>query len=396
LIPSHRQRFNRSWSEPQYQRFLRLLAGRCGEATPYRHSETPVFLPAGLVDKMARYGREMVDQLLADPQYEQASRDAIPAPFRVPNEAAEPLFVQADFGLDAAGEPKLVEIQGFPSLYAYQPVMSECYREAYGLREGMAELAMLPGGLSLPAYHCLLGEAILGGHDPENVILLEIDPAHQKTRHDFVITEQLYGVRAVDIATLRKQANRLYYDRDGTLTPVHRIYNRTIVDELLRRQIPLAFDFRDDLDVEWAGHPNWFFRLSKFSLPYLKHPAVPRTQWVTQVEHPERWVLKPLFGFAGAGVIVGPTAEQIAAVAAGESAGAAASDRRYILQERVDFQPVIATPFGPTKIEVRIMYIGRQPVNTVIRMGRGAQMGVDHNKGLDWVGASAAFMDSSV
>ena len=390
MIPSHRQPFNRSWSEARYRRFLELLERRCGEPTPYRHSETPVFLPATLVDKMARYGREMVDQLLADPRYEQASRDAIPAQFRVPNEAAEPLFVQADFGLTAldsaaAGEPKLVEIQGFPSLYAYQPVMAECYREAYEID---ASLATLPGGLSLPEYHRLLGEAIVGGHDPENVILLEIDPAHQKTRHDFLITEQLFGVRAVDISTLRKQADRLYYNRGGTLTPVHRIYNRTIVDELLRRQIPLAFDFRDDLDVEWAGHPNWFFRLSKFSLPYLKHPAVPHTQWVTPVEHPERWVLKPLYSFAGAGVIVGPTAEQIAAVAEGESPG------DYILQERVDFQPVIATPFGPTKIEVRIMYIGRQAVNTVIRMGRGAQMGVDHNQGLDWVGASAAFIDS--
>ena len=379
MIPSHRQWFNRSYSEAQYRRFLELLEQRFGEPTPFRHSETPVFLPAALVDKMARYGREMVDQLLANPQYEQASREAIPAQFRVPNEAAEPLFIQADFGLDATGEPKLVEIQGFPSLYSYQPMMAECYREAYGID---ASLAMLPGGLSLPEYHRLLREAIVGSHDPENVILLEIDPAHQKTRHDFVMTERLFGVRAVDIATLRKQANRLYYDRDGTLTPVHRIYNRAIVDELLRKQIPLAFDFRDDLDVEWAGHPNWFFRLSKFSLPYLKHPAVPRTQWVTPVADPERWVLKPLYSFAGTGVIVGPTAEQIAS-ARGD----------YILQERVDFHPVIATPFGPTKIEVRLMYIGRQVVNTIIRMGRGAQMGVDFNKGFDWVGASAAFVE---
>jgi len=379
LIPSHRQWFNRNYLEAKHQRFLELLGLRFGEPTPFRHSETPVFLPAALVGKMARYGLEMLDQLLADRQYEQASREAIPAAFRVPNEAPEPLFVQADFGLDAAGEPKLVEIQGFPSLYAYQPVMAEYYQEAFQIDRA---LPFLPGGLSAGGYRRLLGEAILGGCDPANVILLEIDPAHQKTRHDFVMTERLFGVRSVDISTLRKQGHRLYYERDGTLTPVHRIYNRAIVDELLRRQIPLAFDFRDDLDVEWAGHPNWFFRLSKFSLPYLKHPAVPRTQWVGPVEHPEQWVLKPLYSFAGSGVVVGPTAAQIAA---------AGPD--YILQERVDFHPVIATPFGPTKIEVRIMYIGRQVANTVIRMGRGAQMGVDHNKGFDWVGASAAFID---
>jgi hypothetical protein len=392
LIPSHRQWFNRSYSDAKYSRFLQLLERRCAGPPRFRHSETPVFLPAILVDKMARYGREMVEQLLADPQYRHDSAEAVPPAWRVPNEAAEPLFVQADFGLDEEGEPKLVEIQGFPSLYAYQPVMAECYREAYAINPA---LAMLPGGLELREYHRLLGEAIVGSHDPKNVILMEIDPAHQKTSYDFLITEQLFGVRPVDISALRKQGNRLYYDRDGTLTPVHRIYNRTIVDELVRKQILLAFDFRDDLDVEWAGHPNWFFRLSKFSLPYLNHPAVPRTQFLNRlngVEHPERYVLKPLYSFAGAGVIVGPTAEQLAAVPP-------ELRPHYILQERVNFHPVIETPFGPTKIEVRIMYIwqsGLRVVNTLIRMGRGLQMGVDHNQEFDWVGASAAFIDRSL
>jgi hypothetical protein len=389
LIPSHRQWFNRNYSDTKYSRFLQLLERRCAEPPRFRHSETPVFLPAALVVKMARYGREMVDALLADPQYRHDSAEAVPAAWRVPNEAAEPLFVQADFGLNEQGEPKLVEIQGFPSLYAYQPAMAECYRQAYAINPA---LAMLPAGLDLREYHRLLRQAIVGSHDPENVILMEIDPAHQKTRPDFLITEQLFGVRAIDIAALRKQGNRLYYDRDGTLTPVHRIYNRTIVDELVRRQIPLAFDFRDHLDVEWAGHPNWFFRLSKFSLPYLKHPAVPRTQFLNRlnrVEHPERYVLKPLYSFAGAGIVIGPTAEQLAAVPP-------ELRQHYILQERVDFHPVIETPFGPTKIEARIMYIwqdGLRVVNTLIRTGRGLQMGVDYNQGFDWVGASAAFID---
>jgi hypothetical protein len=165
------------------------------------------------------------------------------------------------------------------------------------------------------------------------------------------------------------------------------------VDELVRRGVKTAFDFRDELDVEWAGHPNWFFRLSKFSLPYLDHPAVPRTQFLDRVEHvdnPERYVLKPLYSFAGTGVIVGPTADQIAAVPEKQRSG-------YILQERVDFRPVLETPFGANKIEVRIMYLWLdrlRPVNTIIRMGRGAQMGVDHNKGMEWVGGSAAFIDA--
>ena len=386
MIPSHRRWFNRNWTPAGYARFLELLQRRTGEPTPFRHSETPLFLPAAMVEKMARYGREMVEQLLADPVYERESRAAVPERYRVPNEAPAPLFVQADFGLDRNLEPKLVEIQGFPTLYCYQPVMAECYREAYGIDDG---LEMLPGGLETDAYHALLKGAIVGEHDPSQVVLLEIDPWRQKTRHDFVMTERVLGVRTVDITALRTEGRRVWYERDGQRVPVRRIYNRAIVDELERRQIELPFDFRDDLDVEWAGHPNWFFRLSKFSLPYLEHPAVPETQFldrVGKVEHPERYVLKPLYSFAGAGVVVGPTAEQIAAVPAERRA-------QYILQERVDFRPVVETPYGPTKVEVRIMYLWPRVVNTIIRMGRGSQMGVDHNKGYEWVGASAAFID---
>ncbi len=391
MIPSHRQWFNRAWTPAKYARFQELLEHRTGEPTQFRHSETPVFLPAGLIGTMARYGREMVEQLLANPQYQQASRDAIPESYRVPGEAPWPLFLQADFGLDADLQPKLVEIQGFPTLYAYQPVMSQCYREAYEIGN---RLKTLPEGLDTRAYYALLREAIVGRQDPENVVLLEIDPGHQKTRADFRITEELFGVRTVDIAAVHKRGNRLYYDRGGIEVPIHRIYNRAIVDELERKGVQLAFDFRDDLQVEWAGHPNWFFRLSKFSLPWLRHPAVPWTEFLDRapkVDHPERYVLKPLYSFAGSGVVVGPSAEQLDAVP---------PERRsqYILQERIDFQPLVETPFGPTKLEVRIMYIwldSPRAVNTIIRMGRGAQMGVDHNKGFEWVGASAAFIDES-
>lgn len=389
MIRSRRQWFNQNYSPEKYRRFLDILECRCGEPVQFRHSETPAFLPSDLVAKMARYGREMVEQLLANDDYQRASRAAIPEEFRAPNEDAVPLFVQADFGLDAELEPKLVEIQGFPTLYAYQPVMAAAYREAYDIDKS---LASLPDGLTSGEYDALMREAMVDGHDPENVVLLEIDPWHQKTRHDFLLTERAWGVRAVDIAQVKKHGRELFYERDGRDIPIYRIYNRAIVDELVRRRVRAGFDFRDDLDVEWAGHPNWFFRLSKFSLPYLNHPAVPRTQFldrIDNVDHPERYVLKPLYSFAGTGVIVGPTKEDIAAIPPEKRSG-------YILQERVDFRPVIETPFGANKIEVRIMFLWLdrlRPVNTIIRMGRGAQMGVDHNKGMEWVGGSAAFME---
>jgi hypothetical protein len=385
LIPSLRQTFNRQWSPAKYERFLSLVTERSGVPPQFRHSETPCFLPTDLIARMACYGREMVAQLLADDAYQRDSRAAIPERYRVPNESPVPLYVQADFGLDANLDPQLVEIQGFPSLYAYQPVMASAYRDAYALDPS---LDALPGGLTLERYHALLRDAIVAGHDPAEVILLEIDPEHQKTRCDFRITEKLFGVRAVDVRAIRKQGKRLFLGD----TPIRRIYNRAIVDELERRGIEMPFDWRDDLDIEWSGHPNWFFRLSKFSLPYLRHPAAPRAQFLDcagEIGDPSRYVLKPLWSFAGLGVVVGPSHEDIARVPA---------ERRhdYLLQERVDFVPVIETPAGMAKIEVRIMYLHVNDellaINTIVRMGRGSQMGVDHNKGMDWVGGSAGFL----
>lgn len=378
MIASRRRQFNRDWTPERYQRFLEIIQEITGEPMQFRHSETPSFLPSSLISEMAAYGVEMLDSLLASDTYMQASLDAIPAQYRVPNESSEPLFMQADFGLDENLEPKLVEIQGFPSLYAYQPSLAAAYRDAYQIDPA---LHALPGGISDDEYWTLLRKAIVGDHDPENVILMEIDPAKQKTRCDFLITEQKLGVKAVDIRALRKRGNKLYHGD----VPVERIYNRTIIDELERRNIDIPFRWTDELDVEWAGHPNWFFKLSKFSLPWLDHKAVPRTLFVddAEIDDPSRWVLKPLWSFAGTGVVVGPTREQIESV----------RGQGYILQQRVEFRPVIETPHGPTRAEIRIMYIGRRAVNTIVRMGRGQQMGVDHNKGLEWVGASAGFIE---
>ena len=286
-----------------------------------------------------------------------------------------------DFGIDENLEPKLVEIQGFPSLYAYQPVVCDIYREVYNLDPGL-------DAFFCSGYPSLLRRAVLGNCDPENVILMEIDPLQQKTLPDFLLTEKLCGIKTVSITDVVKRGNRLYYGN----TPIHRIYNRAIVDELQRKGIRPNFDFRDDLDVEWAGHPNWYFRISKFSLPYLQHRCVPQTWFLNQApavpDDLENYVLKPLYSFAGLGVIIGPSREQLDSVQA----------EQYILQERVNFAPVISTPCGPTKAEVRVMYLwldDLQAVSTIIRMGRGKMMGVDHNRDMEWVGASAGFFPAA-
>ncbi|HLX86465.1 MAG TPA: hypothetical protein VKR59_21380 [Terriglobales bacterium] len=393
MIPSYRRDFNARFTQEKYELLRRELATRCGMEVPFAVCETPCFFPNALVERMGEDGKALIRQLVDNPEYLKRSEASIPAEFRVPNESPHPMFVQVDFGLvrDQAGElqPKLVELQAFPSLYAYQPVLSQAYVDVFGLDP---QLRYFLGGLDSTAYKRLLQDAIVAGHDPANVILMEVHPEEQKTRPDFLLTEQMLGIRTVCITKIRKEGRKLYYDEPGKRVPIDRIYNRTIIDELERKGIKLPFDLRDDLDVEWAGHPNWYFRISKYSIPYLKHPSVPRTWFLDQLaELPadlENFVLKPLYSFAGLGVVIAPSRADIDAIPAAKHA-------EYILQERLNFTPIVETPHGATKVELRIMYVWLNeliPVLTIVRMGRGLMMGVDHNKNMKWVGSSAALV----
>ncbi len=392
MLAELRSRFNEQWSEATYQLFLRDLRQRAGIDIGFRLLETPVFLPPALLDKMVRYGLELYDQIGGNLEYRAASDAAIPRNFYVPGEPEHPFFIQADFGFveeQGALEPKLVEIQGFPSIYALQAEMADQYRESFALEQRLGvKLDYWLGGLTKQTFRELMARAILQTHRPEEVVLLEIDPMAQKTAADFLATQRLLGIQIADVTQLEKRGRQLFFRG----VHVRRIYNRVIVDELMRKNIRPAFDFTEQLDVEWAGHPNWFFRLSKFSLPWFKHPCVPPTWFLHDLRELPRdlhgYVLKPLYSFAGTGVVIGPTRDEIEAIPA-------RSRHDYILQKRLEFVPTVNTPAGPTKVEVRIMYIrdGARytPVNTVVRTGRGKMMGVDFNKNLDWVGASAGF-----
>jgi hypothetical protein len=395
MIPSYRKRFNADFTPDRYQDFLQGLGRTCGKHVAFRNSETPCFLPKSLVDRLVADSREIIEQLIGNPQYRRRSQAAIPAEFRVPGETEHPLFVQVDFGLvrNASGEiePKLVEIQGFPSLYAYQVAIAQEYRRAYKLD---ANLRFLPPGLDLEAYYALLRRAILADHDPENVVLIEINPFEQKTLPDFLLTTQHIGIRIVDVFDVIQKDKQLFYERGAKHIAIHRIYNRVIFDELARKGRPLPFDLTGEIDVEWADHPSWFFRISKFSIPFLHHRSVPETHFLSEADplpdHPERYVLKPLFSFAGRGVVIGPTREDLATIPLEERG-------QYVLQERLDFEPVIETPCGPTKVEVRVMFIWvdkLQPGAILLRMGRGAMMNVSYNRNTEWVGSSAAFFPS--
>ena len=417
MIEALRSQFNGRFTAEAYASLVRGLEESCGTQLGFRVAETPVFLSRKMLDGMAAEGATLLASVLDDKATLDAARAAIPAGYCVAGETAHPHFLTADFALvRAAGgvlEPRLVEIQAFPSVFGFQSELCNAYRGAYRLP---AELECYSGGMSEVAYWELLRQTIVGGHDPENVVLTEVDPMHQKTLPDFWVTARQLGIAIVDITTVEPEGDKLFYrDSAGRRVPIHRIYNRAIVDELMAKQVSLQFDLERAWDVEWAWHPNWYFLVSKFSIPALarRHrvvpPAVflddflagPGRAWLEEagVALPKpasaetvytELLLKPLFSFAGKGIEFEPTQTRLEAIPAAERRG-------YLLQQRMRFEPTIATPFGPTQAEIRILYAwpdggALTPAMSLVRLGRGKMMGVDHNRNQEWVGASAAFV----
>jgi hypothetical protein len=399
MLQPYRDQFNAQFTPAKYSDLIARLNHHTRATIEFRVAETPCFFSRGLIDELAETGATLTRQLLDNSAYLQASNQTIPEPFRVPNENPIPNFMTVDFGLvrnpDGALSPKLVELQAFPSIFGYQDILAHQYIETYNLDPN---LNCYLGDLNQQTYWQLLREVIVADHDPENVVLLEIDPSHQKTLPDFHVYEDQLHIAAVDIAKLRKHGNRLFYQREGREIPIHRIYNRAIVDELQPKNLQLPFDYRDQLNVEWAGHPNWYFRISKFSLPYLNHPSVPKAvfldDWFAHRNleglpaQRENLLLKPLYSFAGKGIQFAPTDASLKAIPP-------AGRHLYLLQERVAFESTIQTPDGLTQAEIRIMYLwpdggALQPAIALVRLGRGLMMGVDHNRDRQWVGSSAA------
>ncbi|UWZ86904.1 hypothetical protein [Occallatibacter riparius] len=419
MIAELREAFNREYSAKKYEALLDMLEERCGCRVEFRVAETPIFLERALLERMAKLGADMTCELIADPVYMEAAQRAIPAEYRVAGQCRHPHFLTADFALvrEAGGEltPRLVEIQAFPSVYAYQAVLNRSYLQAYGLDD--KRFGWYLSGLDRDGFWELLSRTVLGGQDPMYVALTEIDPEHQKTRPDFEITAKRLGIAVVDIRRLEAEGNKLHYrNAQGKLIPIHRIYNRAIADELIARNVKLPFDLTKKWDVEWAGHPNWYFLISKFSLPWLTRkggwdrvvpPAVFLDEFLNGdgrqrleaagVKLPaagpdalySELLLKPLFSFAGKGIEFEPTQARLEAIPADERKG-------YLLQQRMRFEPTIETPFGMTQAEIRILYLWPdrgtlRAALPLVRLGRGKMMGVDHNKNQEWVGGSAAF-----
>lgn len=399
MIPHVREEYNKRFRQEDYEAFLEAIAHTFGEAPTFKVAETPVFIPRELGRQLAA-ACDDISGFLLRPDFKELTHRAIPLPdLLVPNEDEHPLFLQLDFAITQNGDgsltPHMIELQGFPSLFFYQHLLAINYRRFFYVPSSLDHLF---GDLNVVSYVKLLREVIVGEHHPRNVILLEIEPGKQNTRIDFWGAQEVLGIKILCLSDLKREGRDLYYlDEQGRKVAVHRIFNRVIFDELRQRpDLQRSFNLIEEVDVEWAGHPNWFMRISKYTMPFLKHAHVPDTFFLHELDrYPddlENYVLKPLFSFSGKGVKINITPRDLDAVKDPDN---------YILQRKITYSPVVESPWDlpKSKCEIRMMMIWKpgwqrpQLAINLVRLTRGEMVGVRYNSDDRWVGASIGFFE---
>lgn len=396
MVPKLREAYNKGFTQEKFDAFSNDL-NQQHVPVEFRLAETPVFIPKSFYEQMINACEHIVD-VIQQPDFREKTERSIPENYKVLNENAQPHFIAFDFGIckNEAGElePQLIEMQGFATLFAYEIMLDDVFQKHY---EKPAGYDSYLGGLDREHYLSLLKRIILKDEHPENVVLLEIFPKQQKTAIDFYCSEDYLGIQMVCITELIKKGNQLFYLKDGKETLIKRIYNRIIFDELqqqsdeVKEKAKILFE---DIDVNWVTHPNWFYRISKFTLPLIQHPNIPDTQFLNDLkkipEDLENYVLKPLFSFAGQGVIIDVSPDDIKNVKDPEN---------WILQKKVEYASVIETPDEPAKAEIRIFYFWEEgaprpvPGNNLARLSKGKMIGVRFNKDKLWTGGSFALVE---
>lgn len=397
MIKEIREKYNASFTPEKYEAFKEYINKAWGHKSNFRIAETPIFIPDPLKQQLLEACTE-INKVITQANFKELTKDAIKHPsLQVPNEDYHTRFLQMDFGIcsDENGNiiPQLIEVQGFPSLYFFQDLLYQAYTKFFNIPEGFT---VHFDHMDSEEYIALLRKIIVDDQDPKNVVLLEIEPEKQVTSIDFYGAEHHLGIKVLCISDLKKRGKSLFYlDENGTEVPIRRIYNRVIFDELRQRDdLKREFYFKDEVDVEWIGHPNWFFRISKYTMPLFKNKYVPECHYLNDLEtYPEdleNYVLKPLYSFAGSGVKLNITKADLEEIEDREN---------FILQKKVVYEPVIETPTGKAKCEIRMLMLWESDkdevriVNNLVRISKGEMVGVRYNKDKDWVGGSVAFFN---
>jgi len=398
MVPALRKAFNAAFTEKQYEAFLKDLDHLHPGAIEFRIAETPVFVARDFGQKIIDACEAIVDVITND-QFLKLTDKAIPKLDRVPGENKHSHFIAFDFGIcvNHLGElePQLVEMQGFPTLFGFQVYYPDLLRKYFSIPDNYSQYL---NGYDRETYLRELRQIIVGNAAEENVILLEIKPHEQKTRIDFYCTQDYLGIEPVCITDLNQEGKKLFYinGKTGKKTHIERIYNRVIFDDLYAQKDTLGkfVDIRQELEVQWVPHPNWFYRISKYTLPFIRHPYVPQTFFLNEIKQLpadlENYVLKPLFSFAGQGVVIDITQADIDKIS---------DPQNWILQRKVKYADVIKTPDTPAKAEIRMMYMWKDDdprpklAINLSRLSKGKMIGVRYNKDKSWVGGSVCYFE---
>jgi len=390
-----RSSFNSQFSEDKYEKLEEKIQKECNNQVSFRIAETPLFVPKELTKKLIQAGEEILE-VLQRPSFLEESERAIPENVRVKNETEKPHFICLDFGIceDENGdlEPQLIELQAFASMFCWMDQLSGSYSEYFSIPSNYSPYF---SGLNHSTYLDLLKKTLIGDCPVEKVILLEKKPEEQNTRVDFYLTHKNFGIEVVCLSKLKQDGKRLYYIKDGKRQDIDRIYNRLIFDDLQSQSdFNYSVDLFGELEVEWITHPNWFYRISKFTMPFLRNKFVPETRFLNTIESIpsdlENYVLKPLFSFSGTGVVIDVTKDEINKVKDPEN---------WILQRKVNYAEALKSPVGGVKCEIRLMYLwpSDQEKPTLAmslgRLSRGKMIGVKYNKDLSWVGSTSCFFE---
>lgn len=399
MVIEARNTYNNSFSTEKYNNLIAEIHAEFPGELDFRVAESPIFIGNDLKIKLLSACNDIISQI-RKPDFLIKTDRAIPKNYQVPNENPHSDFLAIDFAIckDVYGnfEPQLIELQGFPSLFAYQSYLASKYKKHFEVQKGFSEYF---NRMNTMNYLAEMEKFLMDGAKPENTILLEIFPEKQKTRLDFALTEKFWGIKPICISKIKKSGKDLYYEQNGKKIGIERIYNRLIFDDLDRnfKNTKLEFDIREEINAQWISHPNWFYRISKFSLPLFSSPFIPNSSYVSDLktipEDLENYVLKPLFSFAGAGVKIDVKKEDLEGISNPED---------YLLQKKISYDPCIKDTNGAyIKSEIRMLYIwpkgSSQPklVTNLARLSRGKMIGVDFNKDFDWVGGSVGFFETN-
>jgi hypothetical protein len=396
MIAAIRNKFNQSFRERKYQQMLAEIEKECPKCIEFRLAETPIFINAATKHKLIKAGNE-IGAFITGPEFKQQTEKSFQQVLTPPNEKGLPECIVMDFAIceNKNGEitPKLIELQGFPSLFGFEWFHDRVLRQNFEIPKGYSPYL---NNYDESLYLAHLKKMIKGIQN-KHTVLLELFPHEQKTKIDFYITQKLLDIPIVCLSEVFVIDHELFYARSGINYKIERIYNRVVWDELDKQSENIQAKGKlllDTLDIEWVTHPNHYYRISKFTIPFLKSSAVPYTQFLSAInslpKDLENYVLKPLFSYAGQGVIIDLTPNDIARVEDPEN---------WILQEKVNYAPVIETPSGPAKTEIRLFYFWNANTQTYVatmnlaRLSKGKMIGVSYNANATWVGGSLAYFE---